>query len=128
MDEFLSDNTRKILDVAAPAYPASHGCGFWVRAAHDYESACAGQITSRSPRRLMQWAILGLAVVSFVLLPVGSWAQGQYTASALYNFCPQSGCPDGGNPTFFLQSSTRTATFTGSPPSAVPTTRAWSMS
>ena len=42
------------------------------------------------------WLLVALA---FLLSPAGVQAQGQYTATALYNFCPQSGCPDGGNPT-----------------------------
>jgi uncharacterized repeat protein (TIGR03803 family) len=48
------------------------------------------------------WAMwLGWLLVSLALLfsPAAVQAQGQYTASALYNFCPQSGCPAGGNPT-----------------------------
>ncbi len=48
------------------------------------------------------WAMwVGWLLVSLALLfsPAAVQAQGQYTASALYNFCPQSGCPDGGNPT-----------------------------
>ena len=42
------------------------------------------------------WLLVSLA---FLFSPAAVQAQGQYTASALYNFCPQSGCPDGGNPT-----------------------------
>ena len=44
----------------------------------------------------VRWLLVSLALL---FSPAAVQAQGQYTASALYNFCPQSGCPDGGNPT-----------------------------
>ncbi len=56
-------------------------------------------LTSVSTSRLVQWSLLCLAAILFLFSPAAVQAQGQYTATALYNFCPQSGCPDGGNPT-----------------------------
>ena len=41
----------------------------------------------------------GWLLVALALLFSPAAAQAQYTATALYNFCPQSGCADGGNPT-----------------------------
>ncbi len=43
-------------------------------------------------------ALLFATSILVVLLP-GAWAQGQYNASVLYNFCAQNGCLDGDNPT-----------------------------
>ena len=45
------------------------------------------------------WVGCLLVSLAFLFSPAAVQAQGQYTATALYNFCPQSGCPDGGNPT-----------------------------
>src|ERR1035438_627915 len=46
------------------------------------------------------WAMwVGWLLVWLAFVCSAGAVQPQYTASALYNFCPQSGCPDGGNPT-----------------------------
>ena len=48
-------------------------------------------------KRFIYWAGASLAVAFLMLLAEPMWAQ-QYTDTVLYNFCPQSGCPDGSNP------------------------------
>ena len=55
--------------------------------------------TSSSSKVWAMWVGWLLVSLALLLSPAAVLAQGQYTASALYNFCPQSGCPDGGNPT-----------------------------
>ncbi len=62
----------------------------------------ASEIAVSRVRRL--WAGGLLAALAFLFSPAAGLAQGQYTASVLYNFCTQNGCTDGvgasGTPVF----------------------------
>ena len=56
-----------------------------------------GRFASHPARPTSTIAILCAA--AFLVVLASTTAQAQYTQSVLYNFCPHSGCMDGGNPT-----------------------------
>ena len=52
-----------------------------------------------SPPAKPAWTVTILCAAAFLVALASTTAQAQYTQSVLYNFCPHSGCMDGGNPT-----------------------------
>src|SRR5579864_1846091 len=59
----------------------------------EHAISSANPLERRAMFRTVAWCF-GIALCLLFTIPI----EAQYTDTVLYNFCPQSGCPDGSNP------------------------------